>query len=347
MNTKTHLQTEMSPESVTPALLPVRAIVQDRYGSSDTWRLTDIDRPVIKPDEVLLHVHAAGLDRGTWHMMTGRPYLMRILGFGLRSPKNRVPGLAVAGIVAAIGENVTRFAVGDEVFGVSRGAFAEYAAAREDKLAFKPSTLTFEQAAAVPISATTALQGLRLGRIEAGQKVLIIGASEGVGSYAVQLATAYGAEVTGVCSAAKADFIRTLGAQHAIDYAIDDATDGSRRYDLILDIAGNTPLRRLRRALNPAGSLVIVGGESKGNLTGGFGRSLRAPLMSPFVRPRLTMLVSKEHHADLLPLTELIDGERLTPTIDATYTLNQAPDAMRHLEAGTVRGKVSIVMMPS
>ena len=201
----------------------------------------------------------------------------------------------------------------------SRGAFAEYAAAREDKLAHKPSTLTFEQAAAVPISATTALQGLRLGRIEAGQKVLIIGASGGVGTYAVQLAKSYGTEVTGVCSAAKADLVRSLGADHTIDYATEDFADGSRRYDLILDIAGNTPLRRLRRALNPTGSLVIVGGESKGNLTGGFGRSLRAPLVSLFVRPRLTMLASKEHHADLVPLTELIDAGKLTPSIEATY----------------------------
>jgi NADPH:quinone reductase-like Zn-dependent oxidoreductase len=322
----------------------MRAIVQDRYGSSDTWQLTDIDRPEIKPHEVLVHVHAAGLDRGTWHAMTGRPYLMRIMGFGFRSPKNRVPGLAVAGTVAAVGANVTRFTVGDEVFGVSRGGFAEYAAAREDKLARKPSTLTFEQAAAVPVSATTALQGLRLGRIEAGQKVLIIGASGGVGTYAVQLAKAFGTEVTAVCSAAKADLVRSLGADHVIDYATDDVTDGSRRYDLILDIAGNTSLRRLRRALNPTGSLVIVGGESKGNLTGGFGRSLRAPLVSIFVRPRLTMLVSKEHHADLLPLTDLIDAGRLTPSIDATYMLDQARDAMRKLEAGTVRGKISIAI---
>ncbi len=336
MITTTHRQTYTSPR--------MRAIVQDRYGSSDTWQLIDIGRPEIKPHEVLIRAHAAGLDRGTWHEMTGRPYLMRIMGFGLRSPKNRVPGRAVAGTVAAVGANVTRFTVGDEVFGAGRGAFAEYVAASEDKLARKPSTLTFEQAAAVPISATTALQGLRLGRIEAGQKVLIIGASGGVGSYAVQLAKSYGTEVTGVCSAAKTDLVRSLGADHTIDYGIEDFADGSRRYDLILDIAGNTPLRRLRRALNPRGSLVIVGGESKGNLTGGFGRSLRAPLVSLFVRQRLTMLASKEHHADLAPLTELIDAGKLTPSIEATYTLDQARDAMCQLEAGTVRGKISIAM---
>ncbi|MEO5902368.1 MAG: NAD(P)-dependent alcohol dehydrogenase [Ilumatobacteraceae bacterium] len=230
MNTHTCPLTGTVPPTAATAAATMRAIVQERYGSSDAWQLTETDRPEIEPHEVLVRVHAAGLDRGTWHAMTGRPDLMRIMGFGLRAPKHRVPGLA------AVGANVSRFAVGDEVFGVSRGAFAEYAAAREGKLAPKPSGLTFEQAAAVPISATTALQGLRLGRIEAGQKVLIIGVSGGVGAYAVQLAKAYSADVTGVCSAAKADLVRSLGAVRTIDYA----TDGSSRYDLILDIAGNT-----------------------------------------------------------------------------------------------------------
>ncbi|MDP2291534.1 MAG: NAD(P)-dependent alcohol dehydrogenase [Actinomycetota bacterium] len=342
MITNTHQPNDTHSEPTATDMM--RAIVQDRYGSSDTWQLTDVERPEIEAHEVLVHVHAAGLDRGTWHSMTGRPYLMRVIGFGLRAPKNRVPGLALAGTVVAVGADVTRFAVGDEVFGVGRGAFAEYAAAREDKLAHMPSTLTFEQAAAVPVSATTALQGLRLGRIEAGQQVLIIGASGGVGTYAVQIAKALGCEVTGVCSAVKADLVRSLGADDVIDYATDDATDGSRRYDLILDIAGNTSLRRLRRALAPTGSLVIVGGEGKGNVTGGLGRSLRAPLVSIFVRPRLTMLASKEHHADLLPLTRLIDAGQVVATIDRTYPLSRARDAMRQLEAGTVRGKICITM---
>jgi NADPH:quinone reductase-like Zn-dependent oxidoreductase len=342
MNTTT--QTDTPHGGASASTVTMRAIVQDRYGSSDTWQLTDIGRPEINDHEVLLRVHAAGLDRGTWHAMTGRPYLMRITGFGLRSPKDRVPGRAVAGTVVAVGAGVTRFAVGDEVFGASRGAFAEYAAAREDRLAHKPSTLTFDGAAAVPISATTALQGLRLGRIEAGQRVLIIGASGGVGSYAVQIAKAYGADVTGVCSAAKTDFVRSLGADRTIDYAVEEFADGSRRYDLILDIGGNTTLRRLRRCLESTGSLVIVGGESKGNLTGGFGRSLRAPLMSLFVRPRLTMLASKEHHADLAPLTELIEAGKVAPSIQATYSLDRAPDAMCQLESGTVRGKVVITI---
>ena len=322
----------------------MRAVTQDTYGSSETWHLTDIDQPEIEAEEVLVRVRAAGLDRGTWHSMTGRPYLMRIMGFGLRAPKNRVPGLAVAGTVVAVGSKVTRLAVGDEVFGVSRGAFAEYAAAREDKLARKPSNLTFEQAAAVPVSATTAIQGLRAGRIEAGQKVLILGASGGVGTYAVQLAKAFGAEVTGVCSTAKTGLVRSLGADHVIDYTAEDATDGPNRYDLILDIGGNTRLSHLRRVLTPTGTLVIVGGESKGNWTGGFGRSLRAPVLSLFVRQRLTMLASKEHYADLEPLTELIEAGKITPSIDRTYPLDEAQEAMRHLEAGQVRGKVAIVI---
>lgn len=344
MNTDT--TTPTSPDSAVAAAATMRAIVQDRFGSADTWKLLDIERPAIKADEVLVRVHAAGLDRGTWHEMTGRPYLLRIMGFGLHAPKRRVPGRAVAGTVVAVGEKVTRFKVGNEVFGVGKGAYAQFVAATEDKLAPKPSTLTFEQAAGVPISATTALQGLRLGRIEAGQTVLIIGASGGVGTYAVQLAKAIGAEVTGVCSARKAALVRALGADEVIDYATEDATDGSRRYDLIVDIAGNAPLRRLRRALEPTGSLVIVGGESKGNLTGGFGRSLRAPLVSLFVRPRLTMLASKEGHADLLPLTDLIEAGRLVPSIDATYPLDRAAEAMRHLEGGTVRGKICIAVTP-
>ncbi len=241
-------------------------------------------------------------------------------------------------------DTVAGFTVGDHVFGVGRGAFAEYAAASEVKLAHKPANLTFEQAAAVPISATTALQGLRLGRIEPGQRVLIIGASGGVGTSAVQLAKSFRTEITGVCSAAKIDLVRSLGADHTIDYRIQDFADGSCRYDLILDIAGNTSLRRLRRALNPTGSLVIVGGESTGRLTGGFGRSLRAPLVSLFVRPRLTMLVSNERHDDLVALTELIEAGDLTPSIEATYPLAHARDAIRQLEAGTIRGKISIAM---
>jgi len=323
----------------------MHAIVQDAYGTVDVLRHARTARPEIADNEVLVRVRAAGLDRGTWHMMAGKPYLLRILGFGFRRPKNPVPGIDVAGTVVAIGDAVTRFAVGDEVYGMSRGSFAEYAAAREDKVAHKPANLTFEQAAVVPISAGTALQAVvDSGRLEAGQKVLVLGASGGVGSYAVQLAKALGAEVTGVSSAAKRDLVRALGAEHVLDYSEDDFADGTRRYDLILDIGGNPTLSRLRRALAPTGTAVIVGGEEGGNWTGGFGRTLRAPLVSLFVRQRLTMLASKERASDLERLAEHIEAGRLTPTIDRTYSLSEVPDAMRHLEAGHVRGKVAITI---
>ena len=323
----------------------MRAIVQDAYGSTDVLRLAEIDKPDIAANEVLVKVRAAGLDRGTWHLLTGRPYLMRLIGFGFRRPKNPVPGLDVAGVVVAVGAEVTRFQVGDEVFGIARGSFAEYAAAREDKLAHKPTNLSFEQAAVVPISASTALQGLRdAGRVEAGQKVLVIGASGGVGTYAVQLAKAFGAEVTGVCSTAKVDLVRSLGADRVIDYTREDFADGVEHHDLILDIGGNSSLSRLRRALTPTGTLVIVGGEEGGKLTGGFGRSLRAPVLSRFVGQRLTMLASKEHHTYLDALRPLIEAGQVTPAVDKTYPLAEVPDAMRHLEAGHARGKIAITM---
>ncbi len=321
------------------------AIVQDAYGPADVLRSAEIDRPDIAADEVLMQVRAAGLDRGTWHLMTGQPYLMRIMGFGFRRPKNIVPGLDVAGVVAAVGTDVTRFQPGDEVFGIARGSFAEYAAAREDKLAHKPANLSFEQAAVVPISGSTALQGLRdAGRAEAGQTVLVIGASGGVGTYAVQLAKALGAKVTGVCSTAKVDLVRALGADHVIDYTREDFAEGSQRYDLILDIGGNSRLSRLRRALTPTGTLVIVGGEEGGKLTGGFERSLRAPVLSLFVRQRLTMLASKEHHTYLDALRPLIEAGQVTPAVDKTYPLAEAPAAMHRLEAGHARGKIAITI---
>lgn len=323
----------------------MRAIVQDAYGSREVLRLAEIDRPEIAPDEVLVQVSAAGMDRGTWHSMTGTPYLMRIMGFGFRRPKNRVPGLDVAGTVVAVGSEVTRFQPGDEVFGMSRGSFAEYAAAREDKLARKPASLTFEQAAVVPISGGTALQGLRdAGRLEAGQEVLIIGASGGVGTYAVQLAKAFGAQVTGVCSTSKVDLVRSIGADHVIDYTREDYADGVKRYDLILDIGGNSRLSRLRQALTPTGTLVIVGGEEGGNLIGGFDRQLRALAMSPFVGQRLTMLASKERYTDLEALGPLIENGEIAPVIDKTYSLADVPDAMEHLEAGHTRGKIAITI---
>lgn len=322
----------------------MRAIVQDRYGSSDVWQLEEIDQPVPAADEVLVRVHAAGLDRGTWHTMTGLPYLMRVMGFGFQRPKNRVPGLDVAGTVVAVGSAVTKFTPGDEVFGISKGSYADYAVALENKTALKPTTLSWEQAGVVPISGLTALQALRAGGLAADQHVLIIGASGGVGSYAVQLAKAQGAEVTGVCSTAKTDLVRSLGADHVIDYTTDDFADGTHRYDFVLDIGGNTKLSRLRRTLTARGTLVIVGGENGGKVTGGFGRSLRAPLLSLFVRQRLKMFANKETAEDLVPLTELIDAGKLAPSIDRAYPLEQAREAMRALEAGKVKGKIAITI---
>jgi NADPH:quinone reductase-like Zn-dependent oxidoreductase len=320
----------------------MRAIVQDVYGSADQLRLAEVDKPVIAADEVLVQVHAAGVDRGTCHLMRGEPYLVRILGFGFRGPKNRVPGLDVAGTVAAVGGDVSRFKVGDEVFGISRGSFAEYAAAREDKLVRKPAGLSFEQAAVVAVSGLAALQGLHAGRITAGQKVLIIGASGGVGSYAVQLAKAFGATVTGVASTAKAGLLRSIGADQVIDYTREDFADGRQHYDLILDIGGNSRIARLRRALTPTGTLVITGSE--GAKWTGVGRQLRALMLSPFTRQRLTMYISRHRHDDLETLSQLTGTGQVTPIIGRTYSLADLSQAIRDLQAGHARGKIAILI---
>ena len=322
----------------------MRAVVQHAYGTAEVLHLEQIATPKVANIEVLVQVRAAGMDRGTWHFMTGRPYLMRVMGFGFRAPKNPVCGIDVAGVVVAVGSAVTKFAIGDEVYGIGRGAYAQYTAALEDKLAHKPANLTFEQAAVVPVSGLTALQALTdVGRVAAGQRVLIIGASGGVGSHAVQLAKAFDAHVTGVASTANLDLVRAMGADSVVDYTRDDFADGAHSYDLIVDIAGNSTLSRLRRALTPTGTLVIVGGESKGNLTGGIERQLRALLLTPFVKQRLTMCVAKERGSDLQErLNGLLEAGTLIPTIDRTYPLEQVPAAMRHLEAGHVRGKIAI-----
>jgi NADPH:quinone reductase-like Zn-dependent oxidoreductase len=329
-----------------PAARPteMRAIVQDTYGSADVLRLAHIARPVPGVSDVLVQVHAAGLDRGTWHLMTGKPYLQRV-ALGFRGPKNPVPGRDVAGTVVAVGGQVTDFSVGDEVYGIGHGTFAEFTIARADKLARKPANLTFEQASVVPVSGMTALRALTdVGRVAAGQRVLITGASGGVGSYAVQIAKAFGAQVTGVCSGPKADLVRSLGADHVIDYTKHDFADDGTRYELIIDIAGNPTIARLRRALAPNGTAVIVGGEGGGNLTGGMNRQLWALTVSPFVRARLAMVIPNENAADLRRLTELIETGRLTPSIDRSYPLDQAPQAMRHLDEGNARGKVVITV---
>lgn len=336
--------TEQPTATVSPAGQRMRAIVQKEYGAADVLAVAEIERPVIGADEVLVQVHAAGLDRGTWHLMAGLPYAARLVA-GLRAPKRAVPGLDVAGVVVAVGSEVRRFHPGDAVFGVSKGSFAEFAAAREDKLALKPSRLTFEQAAAVPVSGMTALRGLSdVGRLQAGQKVLIVGASGGVGSYAVQIAKALGAEVTGVCSTSKLDLVRSIGADHVIDYTRDDFAAGDRQYDVILDVGGNSALSRLRRALTPGGTLVIVGGEGGGNWIG-MGRQMRALALSPFVGQRLTILGPKEHYTVLERLTELVENGQLVPVIEQTYPLGEMPNAMRRLVAGHARGKLVITVV--
>jgi len=337
------LQSPSPDPAVAPDPSVMSAIVQDAYGDARVLRHEHVARPSVADDEVLVRVSAAGLDRGTWHLMAGKPYLMRIAGLGLRRPKDRIIGRDLAGTVAGVGAGVTGFAVGDEVFGVGRGSFAEYAVAGQDKLARKPANLSFEEAAVVPISAATALHALTdAGRVESGQRVLVIGASGGVGSYAVQLAKALGAEVTGVASTDKLDLVRALGADHVIDYTRDDYADGRQTYDLILDIAGNPTLRRLRRALTPTGTAVLVGGEDGGSLTGGMNRTVRALALSRFVRQRFAAFINDERSSYLERLTELIEAGRVTPTIDRTYPLDRAPEAMRHLEAGLARGKVAI-----
>src|SRR5215218_2155943 len=323
----------------------MKAIVQDTYGSPDVLELRDIDIPEIKDEEVLVHVHAAGVGRDVWHVMAGLPYPIRLAGYGLRAPKNPVIGSDVAGVVQAVGKNVSTFQPGDEVFGIGKGSYAEYARAPEDKLAPKPENLTFEQAAVIAIMGSTALQTLRdQGKVRPGQEVLIIGASGGVGTYAVQIAKVLGAQVTGVCSTAKVEMVRSIGADHVIDYTQEDFAEGDKRYDLILDIGGNSTLSRLRRALASRGTLVIVGGETDERWLGGTDRQLRALTLSPFVGQKLGTFVSSENHEDMNVLKELIEAGKVTPIVDRIYPLSEVPEAIRYLEEGHTRGKVVITL---
>ncbi|MCX4960602.1 NAD(P)-dependent alcohol dehydrogenase [Streptomyces virginiae] len=320
----------------------MKAIVQDVYGPPAVLRMEEMERPVPGRREVLVRVRAAGVDQGVWHLMAGMPYAVRAVS-GLRTPRTRVRGMDVAGVVEAVGPDVTRFRPGDEVYGNCSGSFAEYACAKEGTLAPKPAGLSFEQAAAVPVSACTALGAVRdSGQVKAGQRVLVLGASGGVGSFAVQVAKAYGAHVTGVCSTTKTDLVRSLGADEVLDYTRQDPVDGSRRYDIILDIAGNRPISRLRRALTPRGTLAIVGGEGGGNWLGGNQRQLGAMLLSPFVGHRLRAHGTLVRSGDLEALTELIEAGSVTPAVDRTYPLAEVPDAIRYLRDGHVRGKVAI-----
>jgi NADPH:quinone reductase-like Zn-dependent oxidoreductase len=321
----------------------MRAIVQDSYGSADVLRLAEIDRPTVGANEVLVHTRAASLHIGDWHLMNGLPYLVRLTG--LRKPASAVRGLDLAGTIEQVGTDVTRFRPGDEVFGVGDGSLAEFVAARADKLELKPARLGFEQAAAVPTSAVTALQSVASVRTAGvGERVLVLGASGAVGGYAVQLARAFGAHVTGVASAAKLDYVRSLGAEVALDYARGDITRSGERYDLVVDTGGNRSISTLRKLLAPRGTLVLVGGEGGGRVTGGFGRMLRVAVVSLFVPQKLTGLVSVVRPDDLATLAELLESGTIAPVIDAVYPLAEAATAMRRLTDGSVRGKLVVTM---
>lgn len=320
----------------------MKAVVQDRYGAPEVLRIEELDRPAVRDHDVLIRVRAAGVDAGVWHTTAGKPYLIRLFGFGLLAPKQRTPGRDVAGQVTEVGAQVTRFKPGDEVFGTTlEGSFAEFTRTTEDRLALKPETISFEQAAASPISGCAALHALRdAGRLRAGERVLVLGAGGGVGSFAVQIAVALGAKVTGVASTSKVDFVRSLGAEQVIDYEREDFADRPERYHLIVDTAGHNSLSRLRRVLVRYGTLVIVGGEGGGMLLGGFGRSLAAPLASVFVRERMIGLMSEEDQPALETLREMLASGSITPRIDRMFPLEEAGGAIDYLHSGSPRGKV-------
>jgi NADPH:quinone reductase-like Zn-dependent oxidoreductase len=321
----------------------MRAVVQDVYGEADVLRPERVARPTIGPAEVLVRVQAAGVDRGVWHLMAGKPYAVR-LAIGMRAPRSRIRGREVAGVVEAVGAEVTTFRPGDEVYGIAEGTFAEYAPAKATKLAPRPAGLTAEQAAVVPISATTALQAVRdHGRVQAGQTVLVIGASGGVGSFAVQIAKAAGAHVTGVSSTEKVDLVRSLGADDVVDYRTTDLATLGRRFDVVLDIGGNRRLRTLRRLLTPTGTLVIVGGEDGGQWLG-MGRQVLALLLSPFGKQKLRMFVASENAADLVALAGSIEAGQVSPVVDRTFPLAEAAAAVAHMSGGKARGKVAVTI---
>jgi NADPH:quinone reductase-like Zn-dependent oxidoreductase len=321
----------------------MKAIVQDNYGSPDVLELRNIDRPLVKDDEVLVRVRAAAVNIGDWHLLRGVPYVMRVVS-GLRKPKREIPGLDIAGQVEAVGGSVGRFHPGDEVFGWCTGAFAEYACAAEDHLLSKPANLTFEQAAAVGDSALTALAAVRdQGKVQAGQRVLINGASGGVGTFAVQIAKSFGADVTGVCSTRNVEMVQSIGADRVIDYAIEDFTQEDSRYDVILDLVGNRSLRDCRRALAPRGTYVIVGVRDMGRWLG-LGRQFRALALSPFVRQRMRVFVVKHTVEDLAVLKELVEAGRVAPTVDRRYSLDDLPDALRFQGEGHAQGKIVIAV---
>jgi NADPH:quinone reductase-like Zn-dependent oxidoreductase len=324
----------------------MKAITQDRYGSPDVLELREVDTPAVGDEEVLVRVHAASVNARDWHLMRGDPYLAR-LGLGVRGPKTKIRGTDFAGRVEAVGRAVKRFRPGDEVFGETEGAFAEFVCASDDVVEPKPAALSFEQAAALPLAGNTALMGLRdLAQVQPGQEVLINGASGGVGTFAVQIAKAFGAEVTGVCSARNGELVRSLGADHLIDYAQEDFTRNGQRYDVVFDLVGNHSLAGFRRALKPAGTIVLSGGGvfEGGSVVGPMGLLIRGQVMSRFARHRLLVLTATPSKENLATLRELADSGKLTPVIDRTYPFSEAPEAVRYLEGEHARSKVVITV---
>jgi NADPH:quinone reductase-like Zn-dependent oxidoreductase len=324
----------------------MKAIVQERFGPPDVLRLADIDVPEVGAGDVLVRVHAAALNPADWHILRGDPRVARLMGeVGLRRPKARVAGVDAAGVVEAVGANVRGLRNGDEVLGFCRGAFAEYALAAADMVVAKPASLTFEQAAAIPIAATTALRGIRdVGGVKAGRQVLVNGVSGGVGTYAVQIAAALGAEVTGVCSTHNVELVRSIGAAHVVDYTREDFADGRTKYDVILDNVSSLPLTRLRGALTPKGTLVLNGGGSPGHVFGPVAGILRAVVANAFVSQRLRPLPSRQNREELLAVTGLIETGKLTPVVDRTYPLADTAEGLLHVEQGHARGKVVITV---
>ncbi len=322
----------------------MKAIVYSNYGSPDVLKCEGIEKPTAGDDEVLIKVRAASVNPVDWHFMRGTPYFVRILA-GLRKPKITRLGVDVAGQVEAVGRNVTQFKPGDEVFGSCRGAFAEYACTSESALVTKPNNVTFEQAASVPVAAFTALQGLRdKGQIQPGQKVLINGAAGGVGTFAVQIAKWFGADVTGVCSTRNVDMVRSIGADRVIDYTREDFTKSGQRYDLIFDSVGNHSLLACRRVLNPKGIYIQVGGPSGRWMIGPLARAITAPVLSRFVSQKLSMVLARSSKEDLTIMHDLLKAGKVTPVIDKRYTLSEVPQAIRYLEEGHARGKVVITL---
>lgn len=333
--------TETSPDPVHRPIMMMKAVLQPAYGLPEVLLQGEIDRPVVHDDGVLVKVAAAGITKGDWHLLTGTPYVIRMAGFGLRKPDKPTPGMAVAGRVEAVGRNVQAFRIGDEVFGESnRGGFAEYVCMTEQELVHKPDKLSFEEAAALPVSSTTALQGLRdAGRLQSGQSVLINGAAGGVGTFAVQIAKALGAEVTGVCSAGNVELVRSLGADHVIDYGHEDFTRGDRRYDVIFDLVGNQPLSACRRVLTERGRFVASAGGAEHDWVGPMGRVIAGLVSNLFATQTFVSLMAKPSKDDLITLCAMVEADQIKPVIDRCYTLNEVQEALRYLGLGHSKGK--------